>query len=98
MAKDKKDKKTEAIKKASIIGDAKRVSVELKFTCALDASEAGQMTLEDIAFYYNVTRERVRRIEANALNRFKHRATLRDITCDEGANPTLHLKPFRSDW
>lgn len=39
---------------------------ELSHTCALDAAEAGGMTLEQVAALTNLTRERVRQIERMA--------------------------------
>lgn len=43
-------------------------------TCALDLAEQGGMTLEDIGSTMHLTRERIRQIEAKALEKLKGRA------------------------
>lgn len=47
---------------------------DLPETCALDVAEAGGVTLERLAVLLNMTRERVRQIEGNALVRLRRRA------------------------
>ncbi len=49
---------------------------ELEETCALDVADRGGITLEGVAQLVNLTRERVRQIEARALLRLKKRGDL----------------------
>lgn len=44
---------------------------EMPFSCALDVADQGGITLEEIGFLMNLTRERVRQIEASALAAMK---------------------------
>lgn len=46
---------------------------EMEDTCALDlADEYGGMRLEEIAIHFNLSRERVRQIQDNALRKIMH--------------------------
>lgn len=40
---------------------------EMGETCALDVADRGEATLEDVGACMNVTRERIRRLEAKAI-------------------------------
>ncbi len=40
---------------------------ELKYTCALDVADQGGITLEDVGGIMNLTRERIRQVEARGL-------------------------------
>jgi len=40
---------------------------ELKYTCALDVADLGGITLEDVGQIMNLTRERIRQVEARGL-------------------------------
>jgi len=40
---------------------------ELKYTCALDVADQGGITLEDVGQIMNLTRERIRQVEARGL-------------------------------
>jgi len=42
---------------------------ELKHTCALDVAEAGALTLEEVGQITNLTRERIRQVEALGLSK-----------------------------
>lgn len=44
---------------------------ELPETCALDVAERGGVTLEEVGTWLNLTRERVRQLEAAALGRLR---------------------------
>ena len=44
---------------------------ELSETCALDIIEKGESTLEDIGTYMNLTRERVRQIQDNVIEKLR---------------------------
>lgn len=50
---------------------------EMDDTCALDVAERGPRTLEQVGFALNLTRERVRQLEVDAM------ARLREIVCDD---------------
>jgi DNA-directed RNA polymerase sigma subunit (sigma70/sigma32) len=51
----------------------------MKVSCTLDAAEAGGMYLEDVAVAMNVTRERIRQLEASALRKLKGSKLLRQL-------------------
>jgi hypothetical protein len=42
---------------------------ELQHTCALDVAEAGALTLEEVGRITNLTRERIRQVEAHGLSK-----------------------------
>ncbi len=44
---------------------------EMPFTCALDVSDMGGRTLEEVGQILNMTRERVRQLESSALGKLK---------------------------
>jgi DNA-directed RNA polymerase sigma subunit (sigma70/sigma32) len=43
---------------------------ELEETCALDVADRGDNTLEAVGRYLNLTRERIRQIETQAMRKF----------------------------
>lgn len=45
---------------------------EMPFTCALDVADMGGRTLEEVGQILNMTRERVRQLEASALKTIRH--------------------------
>jgi len=49
---------------------------ELEETCALDVAEHDHCTLLEIGQLMNLTRERVRQIEADALEKLRHNAAV----------------------
>ena len=49
---------------------------ELEYTCALDVSEKGGITLEEVGEIMNLTRERVRQVETAGLSKL---AALKDV-------------------
>lgn len=57
--------------------------MEMTETCALDVADRGGATLEDVSLLMNVTRERVRQIEEEALKRYKASAVIRELESDE---------------
>lgn len=44
---------------------------ELKETCALDVAERGGVTLEEVGLIMNLTRERIRQVEASGLDKLR---------------------------
>ena len=44
---------------------------EMEETCALDIADRGGITLEEIGAYLNLTRERIRQVEADGVNKMK---------------------------
>ncbi|MFH1531266.1 MAG: sigma factor-like helix-turn-helix DNA-binding protein [Pseudomonadota bacterium] len=44
---------------------------QMPFTCALDVADKGGITLEEIGYIMNLTRERVRQLEATALEKIR---------------------------
>jgi hypothetical protein len=44
---------------------------QMPFTCALDVADQGGITLEEIGYIMNLTRERVRQLEATALEKIR---------------------------
>jgi hypothetical protein len=47
---------------------------ELKYTCALDVADQGGITLEDVGQIMNLTRERIRQVEARGLLKLRAHA------------------------
>ncbi len=52
---------------------------EMEHSCALDVSEQGGMTLEEVGHILNLTRERVRQVEVAGLERLKASGVVEDI-------------------
>ncbi|HMR73767.1 MAG TPA: sigma factor-like helix-turn-helix DNA-binding protein [Polyangiaceae bacterium] len=52
---------------------------ELPDTCALDIADRGGVTLEDVGAIMNLTRERIRQLELQALNRLETLRDMRDL-------------------
>lgn len=52
---------------------------EMEHSCALDVSEQGGLTLEEVGHILNLTRERVRQVEVGGLDRLKHAGVVEDI-------------------
>jgi hypothetical protein len=63
---------------------------ELVETCALDVADRGGLSLEDTGPLINVTRERIRQIEAQALAALP-RDQLQELVDGEGARGRRHL-------
>ena len=53
---------------------------EMPRTCALDEADRGGMTLEDVADTLNLTRERIRQIETNALRKLRESGSAEVLT------------------
>lgn len=51
-----------------------KVLTEMPYTCALDVADRGGMTLESIAEFTGLTRERVRQVEDAALEKARETA------------------------
>ncbi len=45
---------------------------ELDYTCALDVTEKGGITLEEVGEIMNLTRERIRQVETRGLEKVRH--------------------------
>ncbi len=52
---------------------------EMEHSCALDVSEQGGLTLEEVGHILNLTRERVRQVEVGGLERLKGANIVEDI-------------------
>lgn len=52
---------------------------EMEHSCALDVSEQGGLTLEEVGHILNLTRERVRQVEVGGLERLKGAGVVEDI-------------------
>jgi hypothetical protein len=59
---------------------------EMPFSCALDVADMGGRTLEDVGQILNMTRERVRQLEASALK--KIRAFIEGRPVEDDGTPT----------
>jgi DNA-directed RNA polymerase sigma subunit (sigma70/sigma32) len=55
---------------------------ELEETCALDVAERGGITLEDVGILMNLTRERIRQVEALGLRKVRETIEERNLTED----------------
>jgi hypothetical protein len=55
----------------------------LRATCALDVADAGQRTLEEVGQHLNLTRERVRQLEARGLEKLRAGLARRWIRKDD---------------
>ena len=58
---------------------------ELKASCALDVAKQGGITLEEVGEILNLTRERIRQIEARAMSKLRHPSS------DTGARDLLSV-------
>jgi len=58
---------------------------EMAETCSLDVADRGGITLEDVGAILNLTRERIRQIEARAMSKLRHPSS------DTGARDLLTL-------
>lgn len=56
---------------------------EMPFTCALDVSDMGGRTLEEVGQILNMTRERVRQLESSALRKLKDMVEGRKVNSDD---------------
>jgi len=70
---------------------------ELAETCALDVADRGGLSLEDVGPLINVTRERIRQIEARALAALP-RDQLQELVDSEGARGRRHLPVLPSRY
>ncbi|MBU1218723.1 DNA-binding protein [Myxococcota bacterium] len=61
----------EVKKNGAISGNHKCEPWEMEHSCALDVSEKGHHTLDQVGDFLNLTRERVRQIESDALEKLK---------------------------
>ena len=66
---------------------------ELEHSCALDVADEGGATLEVVGGFFNVTRERIRQIEARTLKRLRKSDDAREMFAD-GVFPTQELSSF----
>lgn len=64
---------------------------ELEESCALDLADAGGLTLEDVGEVMNLTRERIRQIELEGLERLRRCVPLREHA--DGLFPIEKLGP-----
>ncbi len=77
---------------------------QLEETCALDVAERGGITLEEVGDIMNLTRERIRQVEASGLDKLRSgEASLSsflhgdDIVVGGPATPGHHLLPVLDD-
>jgi len=60
---------------------------ELEETCALDVAERGGITLEEVGTILNLTRERIRQLEATALVKLREESSKHDLDAFVGWDP-----------
>lgn len=60
---------------------------ELEDTCALDIAERGGITLEEVGEILNLTRERIRQLEVDALKKLKDEAPKHELDAFVGWDP-----------
>ena len=60
---------------------------ELEETCALDIAERGGITLEEVGEILNLTRERIRQLEVDALKKMKEESTKHELDEFVGWDP-----------
>ena len=60
---------------------------ELEDTCALDIAERGGITLEEVGEILNLTRERIRQLEVDALTKMKTQGTKHELDAFVGWDP-----------
>jgi hypothetical protein len=65
-------------------------------SCSLDVADAGRTRLDDLAMVLNVTRERVRQIEVQALEKLYHLPVVQELGGGfEGEEPRRDYAPMR---
>lgn len=70
---------------------------ELEETCALDVAKKGGLQLERVGEYVNLTRERVRQIEAEALSHLENERALQEFNPNGQITPSLPTKSSKTD-
>lgn len=60
---------------------------ELEDTCALDIAERGGITLEEVGGILNLTRERIRQLEVDALRKMKDESPKHELDAFVGWDP-----------
>lgn len=70
---------------------------ELTDSCALDVADRGPTSLEDISLLMNITRERVRQIETQALTKLGNHEDLSELRQVDvpGATPIKRPRPLK---
>lgn len=70
---------------------------EVAETCALDVADRGGATLEDVGTIMNLTRERVRQVEATSLAKLEARGDVRGLFDGEETQPRRRRLPVLAD-